>query len=144
MAGFFEDLPVLMFVLAGVASLVFTGLVSSQSRSEDRLQLALDAAAQSLADDILGRLSLREGSPGSLPSTSTLEQTDFEGIIAEYSNGYRTSIGLARLYPVYGRFYGTVSADDPPIATGYAVRVMDATDESGLVIILELRVVVWK
>ncbi len=143
-AGFFEDLPVLMFILAGVASLVFTGLVSSETRSEDRLQSELDAAAQSLADNIIARLHQCEGSAGSIPSVRTLKQTDFDDLTADLSRGYRSSIGLVQLIPTCERIYGTVPPDDPPLSTGYAARFMDALNESGLAVILELRVIVWR
>lgn len=143
-AGFFEDLPVLMFILAGVACLVSAGLVSVEVRNEGLLQSELDAAAQSLADNILARLRPDERSMGSLPSVHTLEQTDFNRLQAELSGGYRSSIGLVQLLPICERLYGSSGVEDPPLSTGYAARFMNAIDESGLVVILELRVIVWR
>lgn len=143
-AGFFEDIPVLMFVLAGVASLAFSGLVAAEAREEGRLQSELENAAQSLADNIIDRLCNPQGIGGSAPSCESVDGTDFSLLAAELSNGYACGIGLVRLYPTFEWLHTTPRADDLPHSTGFGARLLNAIDTSGLEVVLELRVVVWK
>ena len=143
-AGFFEDIPVLLFVLAGVVSLVFSALLGAAQREERRLQSELDQLADSIADRVVGKLHHGDVL-GDTPTMATVMRTDLAAIASRLSLGHGCDICFVRVHPGFSWLSGTNhSCEDPPVATGYASRLFNGLDDKGLIGILEVRVLVWE
>lgn len=143
-AGFFEDLPVLMFILAGVASLVLAGAISSRTAGEARRQTELDEAACSLAERLVSEICGGPDSGGRAPSLASIAGTNLQALAIQIEPGCTCSISLACLHPEYEWLYGSTGTPDEPGSCGYADLFFDAIGESGLVMVLELKVLVWE
>jgi len=142
-AGFFEDLPVLMFVLVGVAMLVLCGTWVSRSLDTIHYQEELDSLAQDLVSSVVSRL-LRPETPGLIPSVSSAESTNISDIARGVVGERHFAIAIIMRYPTYEWLnIGSDNDSAPPSATGYGSRLLNALDGSGRTTVIEVRAIVW-
>jgi hypothetical protein len=142
-AGFFEDLPVLLIVLAGVAILVFSGVSASERISRESAQRSLDATAARFVDSIM--LSLSRSLTDQHVSLSAIMSVNVSlcagGTLCH--EFYR--IAFVELYPdvrwirVETDAMGVLGGD-----TGYASRLINAVMDDGAVGIVGVTAFVWR
>ena len=142
-AGFFEDLPVLMFVLSGVVALVLTSVFVSGRMSADRLDKELDAAAKRIVDSVASEMLFSCG-PDVLPTVTSICASDYSGLVSQLSDGRGFALSVFSLHPSF-RCMLNISSDQisAPRSTGYASELLNALGDDGLSMVLEVRVIVW-
>lgn len=137
--GFFEDLPVLAFVLAGVALLLSTGIWVSERLDEAGTEMELDALAKDLMTCVLAQVRNPEA-PELLPMLASVLGMNVSAGPSEL-DGYIVSVILRHPAVEWLKVMGAGS--ETPDRTGYASALLNALDERGLVVVLEVRVVAW-
>jgi hypothetical protein len=142
-AGFFEDLPVLMFVLSGVAALVLTSVFASERMAANRMDEQLDAVAKRIVDSVTSEMLFSCG-PDVQPSVTAICAFNYSELVSQLSDGRGFALSILSLHPSFGRMLN-ISSDQRsmPRSTGYACGLLNAMDANGLSIVLEVRVVVW-
>jgi hypothetical protein len=142
-AGFFEDLPVLMFVLVGVATLVLCGTWVTRNLNAVQAQEELDSLAEDLMNSVMSRL-LRPETPGLMPSLSSAQNVDLSDIASRVVGEKHYLIAIIARYPSY-TWLNTGSDNDTglPNTTGYCSRLLNVFDGYGRTIMLEVRAIVW-
>jgi hypothetical protein len=142
-AGFFEDLPVLMFVLVGVATLVLCGTWVSRNLNAVQVQEELDSLAEDLVNSVMSRL-LRPETPGLMPSVTSARNVDISDIASRVVGERHYLIAIIARYPSY-TWLNTGSDNDTalPNTTGYCSRLLNVLDGYGSTIMLEVRAIVW-
>jgi len=137
--GFFEDLPVLVFVLGGVSLLIFSSVwsagVMSSNEASDTLEKVADGIVQMFV------LTPCEG----IPSVDEVASAcaSYSGAGLESCGGVFVNVSVVHPYTMA---VGVVVSGDTAHCTGpmgYAVGVMNAVDSSRLIVILEVRALVW-
>ncbi len=142
-AGFFEDLPVLMFVLVGVATLVLCGTWVSRSLNAINDQEELDSLAEDLVNTVMSRL-LRPETPGLMPSVSSVHSVNVSDIASRVVGERHFVVAIIGRYPAYAWLnIGSDNDTDLPDATGYSSRLLNALDGSGRTTVIEVRAIVW-
>ncbi len=142
-AGFFEDLPVLMFVLAGVATLVLCGTWVSRNLNTVQVQEELDSLAETLVDSLLSRL-LRPETPGLIPPVSSAQDVNIAAIASSVAGERHYLVAIIARYPSYA-WLNSCSDNDTsiPNVTGYCSRLLNVLDGYGRTVMLEVRAIVW-
>lgn len=141
-AGFFEDLPVLLFVLAGVSTLVLSGVMAAERASEKRLHSELDSAAERLLDSIL--MSLGAGEDIGNAWISSVGSVNISRCSAQVLDGEACAVNFVQYWPSLQWLRSEApSMGIPSTNTGYASRVLNAIEDNGLVGIIEVTVHVW-
>jgi len=142
-AGFFEDLPVLMFVLSGVVALVLTSVFVSERMSADRLDEQLDAVAKRIVDSVASEMLFSCG-PDILPTVASICASDYSDLVSQLSDGRGFALSVVSLHPSFGCMLN-ISSDQSsaPRSTGYASELLNALGNNGLIMVLEVRVIVW-
>lgn len=141
-AGFFEDLPVLMFVLAGTFTIVISSLDASDVVVLNRKNMELDRLASRCADLLLFEL-LGQGqgiavSVGSVCSTRLCQVAD------EFLEGRCFQMGIVMLHPeVKWLCQNPMRSADWPERASSASRLFNALTGDGQSAILVVRIVVW-
>lgn len=142
-AGFFEDLPVLMFVLVGVATLVLCGTWVSRNLNAVQVQEELDSLAEDLVDSVVSRL-LRPETPGLIPSVSSAQNFNISDVASKVVGERHYMIAFIARYPSYTWLNaGSDNETALPIATGYCSRLLNVLDGCGRTIMLEVKAIVW-
>jgi len=143
-AGFFEDLPVLMIILGAVSILVTTGARISEeimsSEAEKRLTIMAGDIIDRIRSEIAGL-----GEIGTTPLLSSLARLNLTQYGCDSTLGrYSFRIVIAVLHPEVGQIVAS-AGQDLPGSTRAAVScaILNAIDELGRSIILEARAVVW-
>jgi len=143
-AGFFEDLPVLAFVLCGVLLLVSSSLwVSAQLaglRENERLEKLTDRAADMIVEVIGSSTTSYD-----VPTMQSIERSN----LFEYLNDLLRSVHYAlNISKRGGQSDWYVMVKDcftcEVSQTAFASRLLNAIDGSGLVVVLEVRLIVWR
>jgi hypothetical protein len=137
--GFFEDLPVLAFVLGGVILLISSSVWSAQVGSAVEARETLEAVADELVQCVLltpfdGTLSLDRLTSVCL-SAARESPARCEGFVLNASVVYPYSLVVATVD------VGEAFEHCDDIA--YAAGVVNAVDEFRLTVIVEVRVLVW-
>ena len=142
-AGFFEDIPILVFVLLGVSTLVLSGVWVSQRLTGERIQDRLDRLAGALADHLVAEV-LELGSYDGLPRVSSVGSLNLTEHAREELGARGYEIAVLERYPEFA-WVKNQSSGDPLLAesTGYASMVFNAVDDNGYTQIMEVRVLVW-
>jgi hypothetical protein len=142
-AGFFEDLPVLMFVLTGVFIVVAAGVFASNALEAQRMRDRLDGLAESLVNKVVLEIEARLGGE-SLPTVSALSNLNLSHLAVGVLSAHRCSIAVIERYPeVLWLAHWSDEASDSPIQAVGAARLIDALDEHLMVVVVEVRTVVW-
>jgi len=142
-AGFFEDLAVMVFVLAGVSLLISAYVWSSMIAQAQTEQERLDYLAEDFVTRVVSQaMETGEGPAG--PSVSVLRGLDLPAVAQESLVGRCVAASISVLHP-YHQLVISFSSTDPcdALLTGYSVELMNAVDEAGMVVISEVRCVVW-
>lgn len=141
-AGFFEDLPVLLFVLAGVMTIVVTSTLAAEKFEEQTRQKDLNEWAHDIADTIVRRVQLSAG-PNALPLVSSLINLNISADVPQTRPcDFAASVFIVHpsIKPI---IYYSSDPDALPELTGSSVRLMNAIDDQGEVVILKVRTVAW-
>jgi len=141
-AGFFEDLPVLVLVLSGVLSLMFSSVWVTEARSsaQEDSELAFEAR------EIVSRISQEiefSGASGIVPLLSHVKNLNLSDCsLVTQSRDVHVTIQI--VHPKKELVCEYSSNDDPgSFSTGFASKFLNAIDDSGLTIILEVQAIVW-
>jgi hypothetical protein len=142
-AGFFEDLPVLMFVLVGVTTLILCGTWVSKSLNALNAQEELDSLAENLVNSVMSSL-LRPETSGIVPSVSSVQAIDISQIAAGVVGQRHYLVAIIVRYPSYCSLNkGSDNDTAPPDATGYCSRLLNVLDANERIVMLEVKAIVW-
>jgi hypothetical protein len=142
-AGFFEDLPVLMFVLSGVVALVLTSVFVSERMTAERMDEQLDVVAKRIVDTVASEMLFSCG-PDVLPTVASICAFNYSDIVSQLSDGRGFALSVFSLQPSFACILNTSSDQgSAPRSTGYASELLNALGDNGLTIVLEVRVIVW-
>jgi len=142
-AGFFEDLPVLMFVLSGVVALVLTSAFVSERISADRLDDQLDTVAKRMVDSVASEMLFSCG-PDVLPTVTSIRALNCSDHVSQLSDGRDFVLSVFSMHPSFGCLFSISSnQNSTPRSTGYASELLNALGDDGLCTVLEVRVIVW-
>lgn len=142
-AGFFEDLPVLMFVLTGVFILVTAGVWTSNTLEAQRMRDRLKALAEDLVNEIVLETEARPGTE-SFPTVSALSRLNLSHLAGGVLSDHRCSIAIIERYPeVRWLVHWSDETPGPPIQAIGAARLLNAFDEHLMVVVVEVRAIVW-
>ena len=142
-AGFLEDLPVLMFVLTGVFILVTAGVWTSDTLDAQRMRDRLEALAEDLVNEIVLETEARPGRE-SLSTVSALSRLNLSHLAGGVLSAHRCSIAIIERYPeVRWLVHWSDETPGPPIQAIGAARLLNAFDEHLMVVVVEVRAIVW-
>jgi len=142
-AGFFEDLAVMVFILAGVSLLISSYASSSLVAQAQAEQERLDYLAEDFVTRVVS-LAMEAGEGPAGPSVSVLRGLDLPTVAQRSLAGRCVAASISVLHP-YPQVVISFSSEEPydPLVTGYSEELMNAVDEAGMVVIVEVRCVVW-
>lgn len=143
-AGFFEDLPVLMFVLGGVLVLVLSSVWVSRIEVEQRMVEELERSAEALADGLLARV--RGQAYGAVdPSIPSIECLDLSRLTADLAGNLGRSVAFVELYPEARWVISWSTGNSTGVSmTGSHSALFNVRDAWGNTAVMEVRVVVWQ
>ncbi len=138
-AGFFEDLPVLMFVLTGVFLIVGASIWTSSALGAQRVQDKLESLAEDLVNEVILEIEAHLGGE-SLPSISALSHLNLSN---KAGGGYSThscAIAIIERYPeIRWLAYWSEETPDSPSQSVGAAKLLNAYDEHLMVVVVEVR-----
>jgi hypothetical protein len=142
-AGFFEDLPVLMFVLAGVFIVVAAGVWTSTTLETQHKRDRLEALAESLVDQVVLEIETRLGGE-SVPTVDALSRLNLSHVAGGVLPADRFSVAIIERYPEVRWLiqWSDETPESPTQAVG-AARLLNALDENLMVAAVEVRAIVW-
>lgn len=141
--GFFEDLPVLFFVLLGTIAVISTSVFVAEERANVRALAEADATAETLLDALLAKLSRGDGRTISIESLRAINASQVGGLCPL---GYYWQLSVIVIHPwaesinLHGEGRPKMEFGGP----GYAEEVINAlygVDGGALV---EVKCVVWR
>lgn len=142
--GFFEDLPVLAFVLLGTFVLVSTSVFTSSEMSEARELQRLEV----LAGDIIKTMIMHMTGADRLVYTVTvaaLRDMSLASLVDRFADdlqGYCVSV--VALYPCNEWLTSAARGDSSSaVSTGFARTFLNATFDDGLIGVIEVTALVW-
>jgi hypothetical protein len=142
-AGFFEDLPVLMFVLTGVFILVAAGVWTSNALEAQRARDRLEALAEDLVNEIVLEVEARLGGE-SFPAVSALSNLNLSRLAVGVLSAHHCSVAMVERYPeVRWLVHWSDETSDSPIQAIGAARLLNALDDHLMVVVVEVRAIVW-
>ena len=142
-AGFFEDLPVLMFVLTGVFIIVAAGVWTSNTLEAQRMRDRLEALAEGLVNEVVLETEARLGGE-SFPTVSALSHLNLSHLAGGVLPAHRCSIAIIERYPeARWLVHWPDETPDSPIQAVGAARLLNAFDEHLMVVVVEVRAIVW-
>jgi hypothetical protein len=140
--GFFEDLPVMLIVLAGVATLVISGVVASERISRQQDQSELDALADRLVDSVLVSMSRGPGIEHIPMSATSVNTSRCAGDVLD---GESWKVAYVMRYP-HMEWLRVDHSDEkmPLMDTGFASRLVNVVVDDGTVGVIEVSAIVWR
>jgi len=139
--GFVEDLPVLFFVLGGVMMLMVTSTWASQQLVNSDLQRRLDATAWSVLEELL---EVIRGDTQDVPSTSHMNQSGLASAVIRCDIPCPFTVSIWERYPEQSLLS---SRQSPGVemceSSAHASRLMNAVNDRGLIVVLEVSVLVY-
>lgn len=140
-AGFFEDLPVLLFVLVGVTVLVVSATWVTRERAARDLEVELDGIARDITRELLGSVVSQFGASTRM---SSLTGMDILSVVTGEARGRSFCVTVSCLHPDVAVVIAETSGEpSTALCTGFARSLFNALDDRGLVSILEVRTIVW-
>lgn len=137
--GFFEDLPVLALVLAGVLSVASTACWCADQISahgdSDELSREADRALRAAVRCLLQQTSL--------PTLESVRSSNLTGVGSEIADGWGWMVSVWVLHPYVQEVLTLGQVDGEPIILCSAQGFLNALSDDGSVVILEVRAVVW-
>lgn len=142
-AGFFEDLPVLMFVLTGVFIVVAAGVWTSNALETQRMRDGFEKLAEGIVNEVVLEIEARLGGE-SLPTLSALSNLNLSHVAGGAVSAHCRSIAIVERYPEarWLAHWSDVASDSPVQAVG-AATLLNAFDEHLMVVVVEVRAIVW-
>ena len=138
--GFIEDVPVLVFVLAGVLTLVGTGAWAVEQKADAERDEALRTLASDTMDRVLWTIS--DGSGGAL-GVDSLAAGNVSWLFTDIPEGIGWLLSVEVLHPQAEQLVLLRShAVGTPIETASESRLLNAECES-LCVMVRVTVVVW-
>lgn len=137
--GFAEDLPVLMFVLAGVCMLVVSAVNATQD-AQGVPGPELEHRAELFAEGILDVACVAD-----IPTVSGLRSLNISDCLQPLAGDCTGSFVTVRsVYPTADTLlsWGSLPTERPD-AAGCCSRLADALDDDGTVVVVEVTVIVW-
>jgi hypothetical protein len=139
--GFFEDLPVLIFILAGVSVLVSSAVWAEQEIAQERSSAELEFASEMLLEAVCADLFQEEGV---LPTVDSLKGYNLSEDVLEAAGDRGCAVAIRECYPACELLSSTSVGDASiPVEVSSASRLMNAIDAQGLTVVVEVRVCVW-
>lgn len=141
--GFFEDLPVLMFVLFGVFLLVSTSLFASGQIAEERRHGWIEGVADDLMAAIMSRVNAADA-VGSTVTMASMREMDLGRIASAAVPDVRYCVSLVALHPHTEWLCSAISGDpSSATSTGIARSLFNALCDDGMIGVVEVTVLVW-
>jgi hypothetical protein len=138
--GFFEDLPVLVFVLAGVLCIMSTACWSTAQSSVDGVIDTMQRRAAEVMDSLFMKVTRHT----SVPSVNQIRSINLSGLVAPTDDGFLLHVSIWIIHPDLDRLASAGSWEPNEMRESVSSRrLLNALDESGRVVIGEARVVVW-
>lgn len=137
--GFFEDLLVLAFILAGVLSVSGTAAWVSESIDETARSRNLEEVACSLVSGAV--LVLR--TPSELPSTEHVVNSDLSGLVDRFVGRLSCLVTLWCVHPYKELLLIMERGSGAPTAASSDRAYMNVLCAGGLIGVLEVRAFVW-
>ena len=142
-AGFFEDLPVLMFVLTGVFIVVAAGVWTSNTLEAQRVRDRFEVLAAGLVNEVVLEIEARLGGRA-FPTVSALSHLNLSHLVGGVLPAHRCSIAIIERYPeVRWLVRWSDETPDSAIQTVGAAKLLNAFDEHLMVVVVEVRAIVW-
>ena len=138
--GFFEDLPVLAFVLAGVLSVAGTAAWTGEALSDGEGRETLESAAPLLAASVAMELT----PAGAPPSTDSVRGAHLTGPTRGLAEGTCAIVSVWCLHPASELLIVVVTAEGDPSEAFSARELLNVLCEGGVVGIAEVTVLVWE
>ncbi len=137
--GFFEDLPVLAFVLAGVLSVAGTASWTSVMLADDERCEALELAASQLLVKVVSEICGADV----LPTTESVRRANLSSPMDELPDGVVGLVSVWCVHPVNECLLMVSLCEGEPTIACSEGALIDALCDGGMVGILEVRVLVW-
>lgn len=141
-AGFFEDLPVLMFVLAGTLTILISAINASSAKMLEERNRAIEAIAERSADIVVSELTSEH--PGVPVTVHSVCCTGLDSTLRDFLGTRGFCLSMVLVHPEF-RWLSPPpeqSHDIPEIAHA-ASRLINALVDDGRLGVLAVRVVVW-
>lgn len=138
--GFFEDLPVLAFVLAGVLSVAGTASWASEQLSEEGRYEALERSASQLVTGVVLELQKTDG----MPTIEAVRCADLSGPMDKLPDGVASLVSIWCVHPENECLLTVPSCESEPQVARSGSTLLNALCDGGAIGILEVRVLVWE
>jgi hypothetical protein len=138
--GFFEDLPVLAFVLAGVLSVAGTACWTAERLSEGDAFERLEACADLLVAEVVTELT----QSGPTPSTESVRRANLSVPFGHMAEGTACVVSVWCIHPSVELLLVASAAGGEPCGACSVRALMNALCEDGAVGVLEVRALVWE
>lgn len=142
-AGFFEDIPITLIVLAGVALIVSSSVWSSARMAEDDRLEGLHAAAQRAANRFVKEIREQSSAVG-LPELKWIESINLTALLLPILAPLCFSMNVSLAGCQHWHVLVEEEGSTPATATGFAHEWFNAVTTEGAVVICEVRLIVWK
>ena len=141
--GFFEDLPVLAFVLGGTAILLMSATWSCEHIASQHACNELRNRAVSFVERICAEL---RGSRGNefVPSLSAIVQLNYSRLAEEELDGREYALAILQLHPSVQWILGHPGSEVPCSEIAAASAMLNVLNEEGTTVIVEVRAIVWE
>lgn len=142
-AGFFEDLPVLLIILAGVSVLVLSGVTAGERLAELENQAELESLASRFV--IAMAVSLAADPSVEHASMSSVRSLNISRCASDALDAESWSAAVVLLSPsVTWLRTESRTGFEPTTRTGYSSVLLNVVMDDGIVGVVEVKALVWK
>jgi len=142
-AGFFEDLPVLLIILVGVSVLVLSGAAASERLAEAERERDLGQLASRFVASMI--VSLERDPSMCHTSMALVASLNISRCASEVLDDESWSAAIVLLSPGAEWLRAESSSGSPPMAdSGYSSRLFNAVMDDGLIGVVEVSAHVWR
>lgn len=138
--GFFEDIPVLAFVLAGVLSVAGTASWAAGELAMAETSEELERSASQLLTAVMARLR----DLGQVPQIESVRAVDLSQPLLERDPRFSCMASVWCLHPVNEPLIVVGEPGEEPETVGSGRGLMNVLCEAGVVGVMEVRVFVWE
>ena len=138
--GFFEDLPVLAFVLAGVLSVAGTACWTGEQARENGLEESLERSADLLVTSVVQSLT----GTSVTPSLDSIRCAELSEAFCCLDRWEAALVSVWCVHPAPEPLLVLSTADGEPGLASYQRAFLNALCPGGTVGIVEVRVLVWE
>lgn len=142
-AGFFEDLPVLLIILAGVSTLVLSGATAGERLAELENQAELESLASRFV--ISMAVSLATDPSVEHASISSVRSLNISRCASDAIDAESWSAAVVLLSPSVIWLRAESRTDvEPTTCTGYSAMLLNVMMDDGVVGVVEVKALVWR